>query len=91
MSLQQGTSNQYECDGCGADLGNGGVTVCSILSMMDPDRPGEIINLHYCYDREEKQSKAKNAKPVTVKGCTNKIWSKGVSRRIRERRVESTE
>jgi hypothetical protein len=86
MSLKQGSTTEYECDGCGTDLGNGGVTVCSILSLMDPDNEGAILNLHYCYSREETKGK----QTQQVKGCTDKIWSKTVTRHLRERRAEST-
>lgn len=57
----------HECDRCGTSVGNGGVTSCTVVSGLDPDRPGMVRNLHFCLDREENGE--------NIKGCTNKVLS----------------
>lgn len=56
----------YSCAKCGADVGNGGLDQCSVVSDIDPDT-GLIRNPRFCRDREEDGK--------TIKGCTNRVLS----------------
>lgn len=57
----------YQCARCGANVGNGGVDQCSVVSDIDPDTPGMVRNLRFCRDREDDGKK--------IKGCTGKVLS----------------
>lgn len=46
MSLR--SDGTYRCDGCGVDVGNGGVLMAAVISDLDPDQPGAIRVLHLC-------------------------------------------
>jgi hypothetical protein len=56
----------FSCDKCGADVGNGGVTVCTNVSRV-VEGPA-VENLMFCLDRE--------VEGKTIKGCSNKVLSK---------------
>lgn len=57
----------YKCAKCGADVGNGGVASCAIVSDIDPDQPGMVRNLRFCRDREDNGE--------TIKGCASRVLS----------------
>jgi hypothetical protein len=38
----------FVCDRCGADVGNGGVDTCLIVSDWDPDTDNRVHNYHFC-------------------------------------------
>lgn len=40
-------NEKFVCDGCGADVGNGGVDRCAIVSRIDLET-GHVENLHLC-------------------------------------------
>lgn len=40
------------CARCGANIGNGGIDLCLVVSDLDPEVPGMIRNLRFC--RENK-------------------------------------
>lgn len=60
-------SGKYECDKCGWDCGNGGVTACLVVS--DITDGGEVVNHHFCRDEKDDDGK------VTHKGCAKKVMS----------------
>lgn len=41
-------NGKHVCDRCGADIGNGAITECVIVSDLDPDIPGGVRILHFC-------------------------------------------
>lgn len=57
----------FSCDRCGADCGNGGVADCVVVSALDPENNGMVINFHFDRDREEEGQ--------VVKGCAGKVLS----------------
>lgn len=59
------TDAEFKCDRCGGDCGNGGVSACTVVSAMHPTEPGQVINFHFCLDKE--------VDGKTVKGCTSKV------------------
>lgn len=71
-------TGDYECDCCGADVGNGGVTVAAIVSDLDPDRRGEPRVLHFCRDRTGPDGES-------VRGCVHKLLNPATIRRYTER------
>lgn len=56
--------NAFECDRCGAGIGNGGIDQCLVVNDVD-ETTGSVINLRFCRDREEDGKK--------VKGCRNRL------------------
>lgn len=60
--------SNYRCARCGADVGNGGVTLCVVVSDLDPDNPGMVRNLRYCRDHTDDNGDV-------VKGCSRKLLS----------------
>lgn len=57
--------NIPKCDRCGVTLPSDSVYDCSIVSDLDPNRPGHIRNMHFCRDK----TKSESAK----KGCTESV------------------
>lgn len=66
---------RHECDRCGADVDNGGVANCVIVSDLDPDRPGMVRNLEYCRDRP-----GPDVDGGIIKGCSRKLLSPSMLR-----------
>lgn len=64
-----------ECDNCGQEEQNGGVTLFLILSDLDPDREGHVQTLHFC----------------RAQGCDKKVRRKTTLKRYLERRETETE
>lgn len=59
----------YSCDRCGHDCGNGGVIDCVVVSALDPENPGMVLNFHFDRDTVDEEGK------VTRKGCAGKVLS----------------
>lgn len=55
-----------ECDRCGADCGNGGIDQCAIISDLDPDNPGMILNYHLCRKNDKQNACASKTLNATV-------------------------
>lgn len=55
-----------ECDGCGLDLGNGGIDKCVIVMDVGPVEEGGVRKYNFC--REHKGDNER-----TVKGCGEKM------------------
>lgn len=58
--MSQVSIDSFVCDRCGADVGNGSIQLCLIVSDLDPDRDGMIRMLHFCREN----------------GCDQKVLSK---------------
>lgn len=43
----------HSCDGCGADVGDGGVATSVVISDLDPRRPGQPLIRNLCRSRRE--------------------------------------
>lgn len=58
----------FICSRCGANVENGSIRVCSIVSDIE-DEAGNlvVVNHHFCRDREEDGKK--------IQGCTKKVLS----------------
>lgn len=46
MSLRR--DGGYRCDKCGADVGNGGVQTCAVISTVQRDDPVRPVVYHLC-------------------------------------------
>lgn len=57
-------SDNFVCNRCGVDLGNGGIDHCIIVSRVNRVT-GLVENLHFCEDREEDGKQ--------VKGCASRL------------------
>lgn len=57
---------QFECDRCGADVGNGGIQTSVVLTFLDKEA-GSPVNLNFCLDRIENG--------VEIRGCEHKVLS----------------
>jgi hypothetical protein len=60
-------TGKFACDRCDADVGNGGVDRCAIVSDLDPVT-GAVRNLHFCLDRVGDDG-------ATVRGCAHRLLS----------------
>lgn len=67
----------HVCDRCGVDVGNGGITECTIVSGLDDD--GGVRILHFCLDRMEGDDAR------TVRGCSRKLLSPATIKNYTER------
>lgn len=65
MSLR--SDGTYRCDGCGTDVGNGGVQKAAVVADLDPDDPARLRNLHLC-------RKPRKGAPH---GCARKVLGPG--------------
>jgi hypothetical protein len=65
------SDGSFVCDRCGRGVGNGAVTECLVVSDIDQDNRGHVLNLHFCRDGVE--GEGKNEKPI--KGCAQKVLS----------------
>ena len=46
--MSQVSIQEFECDRCGASVGNASIQNCLIVSDLDPEREGMIRVLHFC-------------------------------------------
>lgn len=81
MSIR--SDGKHRCDGCGWDVGNGGVRQCAIVSDLDPDNEGHVRNLEFCRDREDGGK--------MVKGCSRKLLRPSILTNYEESRVDQEE
>lgn len=70
------TDGSHACDNCGADVGNGGVSECVVVSDLKPGERGMVTNYHFCRDREEDGKE--------IKGCERKLLRPSVMKYRRE-------
>lgn len=66
MRLPDGS---HVCDRCGESCGNGGVIDCLVVSGLDPENEGMVLNFHFCRDDKDEEGK------VIRKGCAGKVLS----------------
>ncbi len=80
MTLNPGTG-RHECDRCGADLANGGLIRCAVVSDLDPDNEGMVRALEFCRDRPDPDNDGE-----TIRGCAHRLVSPSMIRHYTGRR-----
>jgi hypothetical protein len=62
-------SGKAVCDRDGTDVGNGGIDLCVIVSDVDPDNRGMVLNLHFCRENgcDKKVLSARNLEHFRTK------------------------
>lgn len=60
---------RHVCDCCGTDVGGGGVAQCVVVSDLDREERGRVLNRHFCRDRTEGDGEDTQE----IKGCEHKL------------------
>ena len=81
MSMRE--DGTYECNRCGADLGNGSVQVSAIVTDLDPATGNTTQRrLDFCRDRPDPDQPGK-----TIQGCRDRVFTRKALRHYHEKRA----
>lgn len=73
----------YECDRCGADVGNGGVDKAASITDTEPGDLTRVRQLKLCLDRPGDDGKK-------IQGCRDRVLTKKALRHHHETRTATT-